>query len=633
MRQPPGSGDGAGAEPGRDPRLAAFARGGTGDTCPPGPELVMTAAELSGPDWRCPGATDDELTGLLGRWAAVESWATASKLGVVRELIRRRAIPVPGTGRPGGLPELWEDSVDHEVAEALGISPQAAGKLVNLAWVLEARLPGIGARLADGTLNFIKTKLIVDELIVLDDEHIAAAEQMVLPELPGKTPGQLAKLAALAVATVDPEGTRKRREYAEREEARVRFWRDHTGASAIAAYGLPADAALAANANINQRAEEYKKAKIYPDARMDHLRALAFTDILNGISAADRIAQARAQAEAQADTQAQAGTQAGPGTEPQAGSQKPGSQQNRPRDDSDPRDDGPAEDDGGPAAGHDSPDDNDQDGPGGGPGGDGDSGGGDGGPGDGPDSGSHGGGAGAAPGTGDVGPVLPARSNLTLPLATLLGLAERPGEAHGLGALDPALVRDLAAAAARSPHSEWCVTVTSPEGYAIGHGCAKPARKKRGESPPAGSRDGPWGFTRSDAPGPPDGYGTWALTLPDGRELTVKIGPVPVTECDHRYESHSYQPSETLRHLVQIRDGQCTFPCCSRHARESDFEHAIPYDQGGRTCACNAGARSRRCHKVKQSKGWSVTQPRPGWHQWRTPSGRIYTQGPAKYPA
>ena len=47
-------------------------------------------------------------------------------------------------------------------------------------------------------------------------------------------------------------------------------------------------------------------------------------------------------------------------------------------------------------------------------------------------------------------------------------------------------------------------------------------------------------------------------------------------------------------------------PCCSRHAGSCDFEHAVPYGKGGRTCACNAGARSRRCHKVRQSKGWTV---------------------------
>ena len=241
-------------------------------------------------------------------------------------------------------------------------------------------------------------------------------------------------------------------------------------------------------------------------------------------------------------------------------------------------------------------------------------------------------GAGPDPGDG-AGLALAASTNLTIPLATLLALAGRPGQGHGLGPVDPGLARDLAAAAARSPHSTWCITITSPDGYAIGHGCARPARTRHGKAPPARGRDGPWALTPRDDPGPPGGYGTWTLTLPGGRQLAVKLGPLPAGDCDHRHESHGYQPGDTLRHLVQIRDGDCTFPPCSRHARESDFEHALPYDQGGRTCLCNAGARSRRCHQVKQSRGWTVTQPRPGWHQWTTPSGRTYTQEPKKYPA
>jgi hypothetical protein len=44
-----------------------------------------------------------------------------------------------------------------------------------------------------------------------------------------------------------------------------------------------------------------------------------------------------------------------------------------------------------------------------------------------------------------------------------------------------------------------------------------------------------------------------------------------------------------------------------------------------------AGVRSRRCHQVKQSKGWTVTQPKPGWHVWKTPTGRTYTQEPWRY--
>jgi hypothetical protein len=623
-------GDGMGDEPARDPRrpdgpsdpssgrrpggpaplaLRDFMQDGAGDTCPPGSGLVTALDQLSGPDWRCSGAIDDELIGLLGRWAAAESWVAAGKLGVARELLRRRAVPVPGTIRPGGLPEVWEEGTGHEVAAALSISVPGADTLLDLAWTLEARLPGIGAKLADGTLTYTKAKIIADELQVLDDPQAAEAEQLILAELAGKTPGQIGKLAAQAVETVDPEGAQRRRERAEREDARVRMWREHTGATALAAFGLPTDAALAANANIDQRAGIYKRSGAFPGSTMGQLRVLAFCDSINGVSADDRIAQARAESEDQAHAHDQDQPQAAaPDGQSEVDSNPPG-------------DDRPADSF---SAGEESDSDDtcngepDSTGPGDdGPGGSGP---------DGRDNGP------ASGPSGGAGYVLPAKSNLTFPLATLLGLAERPGEGHGLGPLDPALVRDLAAAASRSPHSEWCVTITDDNGYAIGHGCCKPARMKRGTSPPVNNRDGPWAFTRQDEPGPPGGFSCWLLTLPDGRQLTVKLGPIPVTGCDHRHESHAYQPSDTLRHLVEIRDGECTFMSCSRHARNCDFEHAIPYDKGGRTCACNAGARSRRCHKVKQSKGWTVTQPQPGWHQWQTPSGRTYANGPMKYP-
>jgi len=97
------------------------------------------------------------------------------------------------------------------------------------------------------------------------------------------------------------------------------------------------------------------------------------------------------------------------------------------------------------------------------------------------------GGSGPGPNSGGPGPGAPSAgqarqrrpADLIVPLATLLRLAERPGEIHGFGLLDPALARELAAAAAASPRAEVCVTVTSPEGYAIGHGCARPARPGR----------------------------------------------------------------------------------------------------------------------------------------------------------
>jgi hypothetical protein len=58
------------------------------------------------------------------------------------------------------------------------------------------------------------------------------------------------------------------------------------------------------------------------------------------------------------------------------------------------------------------------------------------------------------------------RMNLTVPLATLLGLAERPGEIPSIGPIDPALARDLATATARNPKTTWCLTVTNELGQA-----------------------------------------------------------------------------------------------------------------------------------------------------------------------
>ena len=84
--------------------------------------------------------------------------------------------------------------------------------------------------------------------------------------------------------------------------------------------------------------------------------------------------------------------------------------------------------------------------------------------------------------------------NLTVPLATILDLADRPGDLSGFGPVDPWLARDLARAAAGNPKTTWCVTVTDADGHAIGHDCARPQPKnrsrpsKRGEG---GKRDGP----------------------------------------------------------------------------------------------------------------------------------------------
>ena len=137
----------------------------------------------------------------------------------------------------------------------------------------------------------------------------------------------------------------------------------------------------------------------------------------------------------------------------------------------------------------------------------------------------------------------------------------------------------------------------------------------------------------ADRPGDPDWCGPWSLTLPSGLELAVTCSS-PSPRSTATTATSRTPTSPTTRSATSSRSAITRAPCRPAPAMpgESDFEHAVPYDQGGRTCGCNAGARSRKCHRVKQSPGWKVTQPKPGWHQWTTPRGRTYTQGPKRYP-
>ena len=118
---------------------------------------------------------------------------------------------------------------------------------------------------------------------------------------------------------MDPDGAAKRRQHAEREEARVRFWRENGGACALAAFGLPTDAALAGERRDQRPRGGVQGAKLRPEARMDQLRVLAFLDLLNGITLDTRIACDRAAQAAQAsasggDGSTSHGAPGGPGS-------------------------------------------------------------------------------------------------------------------------------------------------------------------------------------------------------------------------------------------------------------------------------------------------------------------------------
>src|SRR3984957_8508230 len=584
--------------PGLPGLLAGFGHGGPWAEAVPSAELAVALERAAGPEDRYPGAGTDALVGIARQWAAVESWAAAGKLAALRAMTREDADGTPRLRRRLDLPDGWDDSLTYEISGALAMGPMSAGDPASLAWALGPRLAGIGRLLAEGTLTMSKAKLVAQLFEPLDEEEAARAEALVLGELAGKTYPQVEKLAWQGALAVAPDAAERRRTAAERH-ARVTVFREDSGAVGLSGRDLPAAEALSGHATGVARARAYEASGAFPDESTGRLQALAYTDLLNGISARDRIAFARTAA-----------------AEPPAGH-------------------GPDDADGG---------DSDSDGPGGkdGPG----------------PSGNDGSGGLAPDGPDDPGAPASPLAEVIVPLATLQYRAERAGDNRLLGPLDPALARDLATAAARSPASRWEVTVVDEHGYAVGHGVARPARGSRprpqppgpassalparvnititetflhqlqiqAAQPRPGAPPGDWAFASANP-------GTWVLTLPGGRQLAARSDVVPVCGCAHQYRVNSYLPGERLRRLVQVRDHECTWPPCSRPARESDFEHAIPYDKGGATCACNAGARSRRCHQVKQLPGWTVTQPKPGWHLWTTPAGRTYVQEPWRYTA
>ena len=231
---------------------------------------------------------------------------------------------------------------------------------------------------------------------------------------------------------------------------------------------------------------------------------------------------------------------------------------------------------------------------------------------------------------GVIPPGFAGQVTLTVPEATLTGRADRPAELGGIGPIDPDLARNLAAAAARNPRSTWCVTVTDQDGHAVGHGCARPVRRREpdGHDPPGR----PWfTFTPTDHSGPPGGYGTWRFTA--GRqEMLIEIGPLPTGECDHRWQARGHDPGVMLRHLTEVRNATCTGPGCRRPAARCDFEHNVPFEDGGRTCVCNGGPKCRSDHRMKQDPRWKAEQLPGGYLRWTTPSGRQYVTEPTRYP-
>jgi hypothetical protein len=100
-------------------------------------------------------------------------------------------------------------------------------------------------------------------------------------------------------------------------------------------------------------------------------------------------------------------------------------------------------------------------------------------------------------------------------------------------------------------------------------------------SPPAG-------------PGPPAGIAA-AVHAAAARSLARALAQADADAdadaggCAHHAQSAACRPPPRLRDYITARDLTCRNPICRQPAWRADLDHTIPWDQGGRTCACNLG--------------------------------------------
>ena len=290
----PGPGEVPGRGECRPAPLAGFGHGGSQAGVPPSAALAAALEAAAGPEALYDGADTDALVGIVRQWAAVESWAAAGKLGALRAMMREDGEGTPLLRRRSDLPGGWDDSLNYEVAGALAMGPVSAGNLAGLAWALGARLPGVGRLLADGTLTLAKAKLIAAVFEPLDEGEAARAEALIMAELAGKTYFQVERLAWRAALAVAPDVAQRRRSQAERERARVTVFREESGAVGLSGRDLPAAQALAGHASVVARAGQYEASGAFPGQATSSLQALAYLHLLNGVTAGDAIAFARA---------------------------------------------------------------------------------------------------------------------------------------------------------------------------------------------------------------------------------------------------------------------------------------------------------------------------------------------------
>jgi hypothetical protein len=396
---------------------AAFRQDQAADVLRPGPVLAtLTAQTAADPA----SLTDDELVGALQAARRLANHADYQQTVVIAEYARRRQAQfeaAKAAGKPVGCRD--GEFPGEELAMELVETALYTGARIDTAVELTARLPRTLAGMADGSIDLTRAMTIASRTRCLTDADAAYADEVLAAAAPGKRPDQLSDKAARLEMKLAPQAVAARKKLARRDQ-RVEVRREESGNASLSGRELDTADVMASKAHIDTIAAQLRGSGLIPGT-LGQLRALAFTDLIQGRNPLDRIKPHPA-----------LGSNSTPPGDPHSRGAA-----------------GPA----GDFPGTDSPDQAVVE------------------PWDGPVS------------SGDPAP-LPALINLLVPAGTALGWGTAPAQAAGWGLLDAEETQALLRAAARHPRTRWCFTLTAPDGTAIAHACAKGQHPWQPPGPP-----------------------------------------------------------------------------------------------------------------------------------------------------
>ncbi|HSL09358.1 MAG TPA: DUF222 domain-containing protein [Pseudonocardiaceae bacterium] len=206
----------------------------------------------------------------------IASWASARQARLLAEFARRRPGDHPLAARCD-TPSRASEFAPDEIGLALRLSRTTAANRLVMAEVLIADLPGTLAAWQAGTIDSLKARAITETSYLLPGELRGALEARVLPRAGQQTIAQLRAALARAVLVLDPEGAAERHHH-RRADRRVVVSPDEDGMASLWALLSAPDATAA-----YQRLCELARGLGSDDPRgMDARRADLLVDLLTG---------------------------------------------------------------------------------------------------------------------------------------------------------------------------------------------------------------------------------------------------------------------------------------------------------------------------------------------------------------